>query len=227
MLSRPIVVFALVAAAFAGGMVWRERVANSKLLEAKAEIASAERVAAQLRSSLATTLIADSLFRRRTDSINAHVLASRQQWLRTRNAIPPVPAVAPDTCRPWLDRAEGLQAALTDAEIHIDDLTALVAQDSLTIGNLRGAVVKAEQATGELQKRLARASDLIPTTTLAPPRLLLIGDLRAQPDHPLELTLAVGSRVLPSVDLYGGVVQDLSTGARRLLVGARSTIRLR
>lgn len=227
MLSRPWVVLVIAGLAFAGGIVWRERVANQKLLAAKAEIEEAEAVATQLRFSLATTLIADSIFRRRTDSLTARALASGQQWRRSRNAIPAVPTTAPDTCRPWLDRAEGLQAALTDAEIHIDDLNALVAQDSLTIGNLRGAVVKAEQTAGDLQKRLARASDLIPTTTLAPPRLLLLGDLRAEPNHPLELTVAVGSRVLPSVDLYGGVTQDLASGARRLIVGARSTIRLR
>ncbi len=227
MLSRPWVLLAVAVAAFTGGMVWRERVANKKLIEAKAEVKNAEAAAAQLRSSLATTLIADSLFHQRTDSLTARALASQQRWLRSVQSIPAMPLTAPDTCSPILERAIGLQGALTDAEIHIDDLNALVAQDSLTIGNLRGAVVKAEQTAGDLQKRLARASDLIPTTTLAPPRLLLLGDLRAEPNHPLELTVAVGSRVLPSVDLYGGVTQDLASGARRLIVGARSTIRLR
>lgn len=221
---------ALLLLAFAGGGLlarwFAEREHDADLARAAAALGTASARADTLSGRLVVALVSDSARGARVDSLNTVLVGLQGARVRSRGLIPPVPAIAPDTCGPWLDRATALQAALLDAEIVIDTMSSIAVIQESRIAHLRDTIDSAVRVTRQMAADLDLARSRIPLTKPARSRLLAIGEIRLR-DGSSDAMLALGSMVLPNTTMYAGIQQSPGGSDRRLVVGARVSVTLR
>lgn len=217
----------LVAGVLVGGALafaWQRREHDKDLARAAEALGVASDSLGQVSARLTSALTTDSLQAVRVDSLSRTIARLRA----TRRPIPAVPTDVPDTCRPWFDRSTALGFALLDAEMLIDTLTLRDSLQSNRITLLRGEITSSALRTASLAADLERERARIPLTRPATSGgLLLLGEMRAEAGQPVEMTVALGSRVMSGVDLFVGARQDVAGGDRRMVGGGRISIRLR
>jgi hypothetical protein len=226
MTIKPIYVLALLVAAAAGTLtqLWQVRTLQRQLVAAQT---LALETAADLRAAQLTADLA--LEAHRAAGIEAARLAGERDRAVTAyrgqtRALPAVPAVVPDTCRPWVARAGALEVALGKAD-------AVIVADSAVIRQLErdttALATGLREASGNLlgaRTALDRLAKSIPTAVPRRSRVLeAAADLRVAVGGE-----AVGSLLAVSGPVYGGVEFTPRDGAvrQRWVVGVRKSLRI-
>jgi hypothetical protein len=208
----------------ATGGYLRDRVADRNLAVAQTLLNVANDQVTDLRASLALAQRQDDARRVETGRLAA---AARRTDATRRASAQRIPEAVPlpASCDPCVARATALQAALLDAEVHIDTLEALVVADSLRARELRRVVDAAQDSLAVVSRAVREANGRI-SASRRPTRLVAFARAETGQGRPIETMAGLAGRVAGPIEAYAGLRRSLDTGAQDVVIGATARVRI-